>query len=221
MSSIFDIVGPIMVGPSSSHTAGAVRLGALARAIFGEQPEIAHIELHGSFADTGEGHGTHIALIAGLLGLNCDDPRIPDSYELARSEKLSFSFNDIQLDDAHPNTARFTLEIPKKEKHTTITGSSIGGGNVLVTQINDFTVEATGNLPLVIVTHTDQPGVINAVTNIFAADGINIAGMKVSRMRRGAEALMMIDTDIQPKPKVIDQLLAIPEVHRARIVPAV
>ncbi|MCL2679946.1 MAG: L-serine ammonia-lyase, iron-sulfur-dependent subunit beta [Coriobacteriia bacterium] len=219
--SIFDIIGPVMVGPSSSHTAGAVRLGALARAIFGEQPRSARIGLYGSFADTGEGHGTQVALIAGLLGLKVDDPRIPDSFELAQSAGLDFSFEELSSDDAHPNTARFVLECPEKDKLFTITGSSIGGGSVIVTRIGSFPVEATGDLPLIVARHTDEPGIISAVTAIFAAENINIASMKMSRERRGAEALMIFECDTLPEISIIEKLKTIPQVHKVRVVPAV
>jgi len=219
--SIFDIIGPIMVGPSSSHTAGAVRLGALARAIFGEQPSKARIGLHGSFADTGEGHGTMLALVAGLLGLSVDDSRIPDSFELAKSMGLDFSFEEFDLEDAHPNTVRFILEIPEKDKLFTIVGSSIGGGNVLVTRIGSFDVEATGDLPVIVARHTDAPGLISAVTGIFAAENINIASMKMSRERRGAEALMIFECDTLPDRSIIEKLKTIPQVHKVRVVPPV
>ena len=210
-----------MVGPSSSHTAGAVRLGALARAIFGEQPSSARIALHGSFHDTGEGHGTHVALIAGLLGLNVDDPRIPDSFDLARSMGLDFSFTELVLEDAHPNTAHFTLECPKKDKLFTILGSSIGGGNVLVTRIGSFDVEATGDLPVIAARHTDAPGVISIATAILASEHINIASMKMSRERRGAEALMIFECDTLPDRSIIEKLKTIPQVHKVRVIPTV
>jgi len=220
-ASLFDIIGPVMVGPSSSHTAGAVRLGALARAIFGEQPSLARIGLYGSFADTGEGHGTKVALVAGLLGLAVDDPRIPDSFELARNMGLDFSFEQLDLDDAHPNTARFVLEKPDRDKLFTIMGSSIGGGKVVVTQIGSFDVEATGDLPVIVARHTDAPGVISAVTAIFAEEGINIASMKMSRERRGAEALLLFECDTMPDKDIIEKLKTVPQVHKVRVVPAV
>jgi L-serine dehydratase len=219
--SVFDIIGPIMVGPSSSHTAGAVRLGALARAIFGEQPQVATIALHGSFAATGEGHGTQVALIAGLLGLRCDDPRIPDAFELAASLGLQFTFEEARFEGAHPNTARFILERPDQDKVMTITGSSIGGGNVVVTHINDFEVEATGDLPVLVISHKDEPGVINTVSGVLAAANINIATMKVSRERRGARALMVLECDVLPDPGIIEQVEKVAQVRKARIVPAV
>jgi len=219
--SIFDIIGPVMVGPSSSHTAGAVRLGALARAIFGEQPTIARIGLYGSFADTGEGHGTMVALIAGLLGLKVDDPRIPDSFELAKNMGLDFSFEEIHFDEAHPNTAVFDLEYPERDKQFYIVGSSIGGGNVLITQIGDYEVEATGDLPVIVVSQSDEPGIISAVTGLIAAAGINVASMKLSRKRRGADALMFLECDTQPDKSIINELKTIPQVHKVRVVPAV
>jgi len=210
-----------MVGPSSSHTAGAVRLGALARAIFGEQPTVARIGLYGSFADTGEGHGTMVALVAGLLGLSVDDQRIPDSFELAASMGLDFTFEEMHLDDAHPNTAIFDLSYPERDKYFHIVGSSIGGGNVMVTRIGEYEVEANGDLPVLVVSHSDEPGVISAVTGLMASVGINIAGMKVSRRRRGADALMLLECDTQPETSIIEQLKTVPQVHKVRVIPAV
>jgi L-serine dehydratase len=196
-------------------------LGLLARAIFGEQPRIARIGLFGSFADTGEGHGTMVALLAGLLGMGVDDPRIPDSFELAESMGLDFTFEEIDLEDAHPNTAVFDLEYPERDKKFYIVGSSIGGGNVLVTQIGDYEVEATGDLPVIVVSHTDAPGIISAVTGLIAKVGINIASMKVSRKRRGCDALMILECDTLPDPSIIEQLKTIKSVHKVRVVPAV
>lgn len=227
--SIFDIVGPIMVGPSSSHTAGAVRLGELARAIFGAQPAHVHIELHGSFAATGEGHGTKLALIAGLLGMAPDDANIPHAFDIAREKGLGFEFEDVELDEAHPNTAVFHLtprELRETEEQSskhplTITGSSIGGGNVVVTRIGDFPIHATGELPLLVIDHTDQPGVIHAVTGILTETGINIAAMDVSREMRGARALMLIETDARPDTTTLKRILKQTQVHNVRFVPAV
>ena len=224
--SVFDIIGPVMVGPSSSHTAGAARLAALARAIFGEQPARATIGLYGSFAATGAGHGTQVALIAGLLGLRCDDPRIPDAFELAAKADLQFAFEEVHFDSsAHPNTVRFVLEQPATDKQMVIIGSSVGGGNVVVTRINDYDVEATGDLPVIVVAHTDEPGVINAVSGVLAAAGINIATMKVSRELRGADALMVLECDALPFDEIGAQTIAfvekVPQVRKARIVPTV
>ena len=227
--SIFDIVGPIMVGPSSSHTAGAVRLGELARAIFGAQPARARIELHGSFAATGDGHGTKLALVAGLLGMKPDDERISHAFDVAREANMSVVFEDVELDEAHPNTAIFHLEPSEEDASNdlinvaplTITGSSVGGGNVVVTQIENFIISATGDLPLLVIEHTDQPGVIHAVTGILNEAGINIAAMDVSREMRGANALMLIECDAKPDTTTLKRIRKQTQVHSVRFVPAV
>lgn len=236
--SLFDIVGPIMVGPSSSHTAGADRLGLFARAIYGGQPRRAHIKLHGSFAATGDGHGTKLALVAGLLGYQPDDLRIPRALEIAREEGMDVTFGEVSLETAHPNTAMFELsggvmgtgnntadlvvaEDPELAQRMTIVGCSVGGGAVEVTQIDDFEVSATGELPLIVVEHTDQPGVIHFVSGVLAENRINIAAMRVSREMRGARALMLIETDGAPDRVTLSRMLKQPQVHSVRYVPAI
>jgi L-serine dehydratase len=194
--SVFDIVGPVMIGPSSSHTAGAVRLGGLARSIFGATPARARIQLHGSFATTGHGHGTDLALVAGLLGLGPDDPRIPRALEMAREHAMTVQFETADLGEVHPNSARFDLQAPSGERMS-VSGSSLGGGDVVVYQIDSYEVEATGDLPLLVVGHLDRPGEIAAVSSILAEAGVNIAEMRVSRERKGANALMLIETDVE------------------------
>jgi len=192
--SVFDIVGPVMIGPSSSHTAGACRLGELARAIYGGTPAHARVLLHGSFASTGPGHGTDIALVAGLLGMRPDDARIPHSFELAREAGVTVEFAEVDLGDAHPNTAVFELS----DAHGScmrVAGSSLGGGSVVVTEIDSYDVEITGDMPVLVVGHVDRPGVIAAVTGVLAECNVNVASMQVSRERRGAGALMLIETD--------------------------
>lgn len=218
--SIFDIVGPVMIGPSSSHTAGAVRLGALARAIFGSQPDSAHIELHGSFATTGRGHGTDLALVAGLLSMLPDDSRIPAALEVADEARMRVGFAATDMGEVHPNTAEFHLG-GNDGRTMRIRGSSLGGGAVVVTAIDGFEVEATGELPLLTVEHTDRPGVIAAVTGVLASTGTNIAEMRVSRERRGARALMLIETDVAVDPEACAQIAKLPEVTGVRQVPAV
>ncbi len=192
--SVFDVIGPVMIGPSSSHTAGAVRLGRLARAVFGEQPAVARITLHGSFASTGHGHGTDLALTAGLLGLAPDDERIRTADRQARDAGIEITFESCDLGEVHPNTSR--LELSSSDGRTvTVQGSSVGGANVVLTSIDDFDVAITGELPVLVVEHHDQPGVIASVSAILAEHGVNIASMEVSRERRGARALMVIETD--------------------------
>lgn len=218
--SVFDIVGPVMIGPSSSHTAGACRLGSLALAVFGSTPIRAHILLHGSFASTGLGHGTDLALVAGLLGMHPDDARIPHSFELADEAGLSVSFAETDLGDAHPNTAVFELE-DADGRQIGVRGSSLGGGDVVVTQIDLFEVDVTGDLPLLVVGHVDRPGVIAAVTSLLAESDVNVASMQVSRERRGANALMLIMTDAEVDPSIAEQIAAQPGVLSVRRVPTV
>lgn len=233
--SLFDIVGPIMVGPSSSHTAGAARLGLLARAIYGGQPRRADILLHGSFAATGDGHGTKLALVAGLLGFAPDDLRIPSALDIARDKGMEVTFGETSLETAHPNTAVFNLSggvvgeedgqvvatDPDLAQRMRIEGCSVGGGAVEVTHIDDFAVSATGDLPLIVVEHTDQPGVIHFVSGILSESRINIAGMRVSREMRGARALMLIETDGAPDRVTLARMLKQPQVHSVRYVPSI
>ncbi|PKQ38497.1 MAG: L-serine ammonia-lyase, iron-sulfur-dependent, subunit beta [Actinobacteria bacterium HGW-Actinobacteria-1] len=218
--SLFDIVGPVMIGPSSSHTAGAARLGALARAVVGETPRSAHITLHGSFATTGRGHGTDRALVAGLLGYAPDDERLPEALIIARDQGIAITFAEEDLGEVHPNTARMDMT-DANGREFVVQGSSLGGGDVLVTLVNDFPVEVTGELPVLVVVHQDQPGVVAAVTARLAADVINIASMQVAREKRGARALMLIETD-EPLPEEIAMsIAAISGVTEVRSVPAV
>jgi L-serine dehydratase len=218
--SIFDVVGPVMIGPSSSHTAGAVRLGLLARSILGDEPVAARILLHGSFASTGPGHGTDLALVAGLLGMGVDDPRIRDALPEAARRGLSVEFEDVDLGDWHPNTARFELT-GADGRTLSVTGSSLGGAEVLVTRVDDFDVEITGELPTLVVSHTDRPGVIAGVTAALAEGGCNIATMTDSRRRRGEGALMLIETDAPVPEDVLARVAAVHDVAGVRAIPAV
>jgi len=218
--SVFDIVGPVMIGPSSSHTAGAVRLGELARAIFGDRPVSATIRLHGSFASTGRGHGTDLALVAGLLGMAPDDARIPSALSIAAEEGLHVHFVTADLGEVHPNTAEFDLAGAAGGRMC-VRGSSLGGGDVVVSSIDGFEVEANGEFPLLIVDHTDRPGEIAAVTGILADSGVNIAEMRVSRERRGARALMLIETDIGVDDTTADRIRQLAGVSGVRRAPAV
>lgn len=197
---VFDIIGPIMIGPSSSHTAGAVRLGRLARAIFGDLPQQADIYLHGSFAKTYKGHGTDVALVAGLLGLATDDVRIARALELARAEGISVNFWPADLGAVHPNTALIVLA--KGHKKREVRGSSIGGGNVAVTRIDEFAVDLRGEFHTILATYLDQLGMVAKVSALLAKGQVNIAQMKVSRVEKGAQALMVVETD-NPVPAEI------------------
>ena len=189
---IFDIIGPVMIGPSSSHTAGACRLGLLAAGILGERPRKAEILLHGSFAHTYKGHGTDRALIAGLMGCQPDDARIPDALRLAEEAGMEFSFTPGDLGSmAHPNSVQFRLT-GAKGNACEIIGASIGGGQIMP-------VELRGVLPALFVPHRDEPGVIALVSTILAQKMINIASMRVFREGKGETATMVIECD-QPVP---------------------
>jgi L-serine dehydratase len=218
--SLFDIIGPVMIGPSSSHTAGAVRLGELARALFGGTPARAEVELHGSFASTGRGHGTDLALTAGLLGMGPDDPRIRRALELARESGLDMTFADADLGEVHPNTARITLR-GADGACVVVQGSSVGGADVVLTHIDDFIVAISGELPVLIVEHHDQPGVIAAVSALLAAHDVNVASMEVSREMRGARALMVLETDQPVDEATVSEVVAATAVTGVRVVPAV
>lgn len=218
--SVFEVIGPVMIGPSSSHTAGAVRLGRLARAVFGEQPSRADIALHGSFASTGHGHGTDLALVAGLLGYAPDDERIRTADTQAAAAGMTVAFAEADLGEVHPNTARIAMTAADGRTGV-VQGSSVGGADVVLTRIDDFDVAITGELPVLVVEHHDQPGVIAAVSAILADHGVNIASMEVSRERRGARALMVIETDQPVDERTMRAVGQAEAVGHVRTVPAV
>ncbi len=205
MVDIFDILGPVMVGPSSSHTAGAVRIGRMARTLLGGTPVKAEILLHGSFAETGRGHGTDRALVAGLLGMQTDDLEIPNSFERAAEQGLTVSFGMGRLREAHPNTAVLTVE-DGEGKRLTLQASSTGGGRIRVDQLNGVDVSFTGAFNTLLVRHQDVAGEVANVTRELSAARINIANMSVCRDRRGGDALMVIETD-QKVPPVVRMLI--------------
>lgn len=207
---VFDIIGPVMVGPSSSHTAGAVKIGIIARAVLGEPPENVVISLHGSFALTYKGHGTDKAILAGLLGMSVDDVRIRDSLDIAQKAGLSYRFETIALRDAHPNTAVITAT-GKNGKKISVQGASIGGGNIVIQKLNGMNVEFTGQYDTLVISHIDTPGVVSEVTHLLSCDNINIANMKVFRSRRGGDAVMVIETDQGIGP---DLLLSFQKISR-------
>ena len=194
MLDIFDILGPVMVGPSSSHTAGAVRIGRMARTLLGAQPVKAEIGLHGSFAETGQGHGTDKALVAGLLGMRPDNLDIPRSFEIAREQGMEFTFKVVQLRDAHPNTAVLKVEDANGKKMT-VQAVSIGGGRIRVDKINGVDVNFTGTYNTIVVRHKDVAGELNRITNELVKAGVNIANMSLFRSRRGGDVLTVIEID--------------------------
>lgn len=192
---LFDIMGPVMVGPSSSHTAGAVRIGRIARRLLGEDtPVRADIALSGSFAATGHGHGTDRAIVAGLLGMQPDDERIAVSFEAAQRESMAVSFSRVSLSGEHPNTARLELT-GRSGKTLSIVASSLGGGRIMVVEMNGLRANFSGDLPTLIVQNRDQPGHVSEVTSMLAHKGVNIATMQLYRDYPGGNAVMIIETD--------------------------
>lgn len=218
MHGVFDIVGPIMIGPSSSHTAGACRLGLMSRAILGHQPKEAVIEFVGSFAATYRGHGTDRAIIAGLLGMAPDDERLPYSFDIAREVGLTYSFSLPKKTGLHPNTA--ILRLTDASGHTVrIEGASIGGGNIVIRELNGFRLDLSGALPSLIVAHLDRPGVIAGITRLIAETGGNIASIRDIREKRGQTALMVIETDEELSPVHIQRITASRHILTAFTVP--
>ena len=214
---VFDVIGPVMIGPSSSHTAGAARIGNMAGALLPGNPVRAVIGLHGSFAKTGQGHGTDKALTAGILGMLPGDIRIRNSLTLAKEAGLSVTFEEVEIDGAHPNTARITLWNEQGES-VTVQGASIGGGEILITRIDGMAVEISGNLPTLLVLHRDVPGVIAGVTNYLAMNGVNIGGCKVSRKKKGDLALMTLELDEAPREQVTRGIGCFPQVSRCVLI---
>lgn len=206
---IFDMMGPVMVGPSSSHTAGAARIGNMGRTLLGEEVARADIGLYGSFAETGYGHGTDRALLAGLLGMKPDDLRIPNAYEEANRAGMAYSFRTVELRDAHPNTALLELT-GKSGKKLTLQASSIGGGAIVVNKIDGIDVNFTGDFNTLIVRNQDESGSVAAITSILSQVHINVANMSVNRHRRGGDALMVIETDQHIKPRQVEFLSELP-----------
>jgi L-serine dehydratase len=207
MVSLLDIIGPVMVGPSSSHTAGACRIGLLARCLAGGTPHRARIELHGSFARTGEGHGTDKAIVGGLMGFRPDDERLRDALGIAEREGLDYRFEKTTLGedgDVHPNTVRMTVE--RDARTAVMVGSSLGAGRVVVTNIDGYPVEVTGNYHTIVLVAEDIPGSVARIAGILADHGLNIATLRLSRKERGGDAFMVIELDDEPGVDVRDQL---------------
>ncbi len=191
---IFDILGPVMVGPSSSHTAGAVRIGLITKKLLGSVPVKADITLSGSFAATSVGHGTDKALVAGLLGMDTDNIRIPESFQLAGEQKMEFTFSKMNIRDAHPNTALLKVEAASG-RTVEVQASSLGGGRIMINKLDGIQINVTGERPALIVHNLDQPGHVAEVTSLMAHKSINIATMNVYRDKRGGYAVMVLETD--------------------------
>ena len=206
---IFDILGPIMVGPSSSHTAGAARIGNMARTLLGCTPSKAEIHLHGSFAETGVGHGTDRAIVGGLLGMKPDDLRLPFAFEEASKAGLSFTIDTVELRDAHPNTA--VVEVwGENDRHLFMQACSVGGGAIEVHQLDGIDVNFTGDFNTLVIRNQDENGTLAAVTTILSQLHINVGNMSLCRHKRGGDALMVLETDQHIKPNQVDFLRQLP-----------
>ena len=203
-----------MVGPSSSHTAGACRIGLLARCLVGGTPEKARIELHGSFARTGEGHGTDKAIAGGLMGFRPDDDRLRTALEIAEREGLDYRFEKTTFGpDAHPNSTRITVE--RGDRTHVMLGASLGAGRIDVSEIDGYPVEIHGNHHTVVLVAEDVKGSVARIAGILSDEGINIATLRLTRKHRGGDAFMVIEADDPPSEGVRDHIRALPWVRWA------
>jgi len=204
--SLFEIIGPNMIGPSSSHTAGACKIGYVAQKLAKGKIVSAEFLLHGSFAKTYKGHGTDRALLGGILGLEPDDERIRESYLLAAESGLRFAFMEAVLgEDCHPNTVRINLRLEGGQQMTLL-GSSIGGGSIRIDEIDGVALSFTGEYPTLIIPHEDRPGLVGKVTSLLGEQGVNIAFMRVYRQQKGKNAYMIIETDTTVAEEVVLQI---------------
>ena len=203
---IYDIIGPVMVGPSSSHTAGAAKIGYVSGKLLGEPVREARILLYGSFLATGIGHGTRKAIIAGLLGMKPDDTRIPESFALAEQRGIRFSFGEAELKEGHPNSAELLLT-GETGKTLEIVGESLGGGRINIARIDGIATNFSGDYPTLIVHNLDQPGHVTEVTSMLGHKSVNIATMQLFRNAQGGYAVMILECD-QPIPTDIEQWLS-------------
>ncbi|MDN4073480.1 L-serine ammonia-lyase, iron-sulfur-dependent subunit beta [Fictibacillus terranigra] len=210
--SVFDIIGPVMIGPSSSHTAGAARIGRVARDLFGRKPDYAHISFYGSFAKTYRGHGTDVAIVGGILDFDTFDTRIVDALSLAKEQGVEIKITEEDALTEHPNTAKIILgdENDKIE----LVGISIGGGKIEIVELNGFELKLSGNHPALLIVHNDRYGAIAGVANILAKHQINIGHMRVSRKEKGQEALMIIEVDQNIDPVLIEEIESLPIVQQ-------
>ena len=217
--SVFDVIGPNMIGPSSSHTAGALRIARLARSLVDGPVTAVRFILYGSFAKTYRGHGTDRALVAGVLGFDTDDVRIRDSFQLAQQAGLaySFGFGDDRL-EAHPNTVEVVLTTAGG--HTTrVTGVSVGGGRVMLTKIDGVEIRLSGEYHTLFIRQKDTPGVVAHIAGCLAQYSINIAFMRLYRESRGENAYTVIEADSPVPPEVCRQITSHEHIVSATVIP--
>lgn len=202
---LFDIVGPVMIGPSSSHTAGAARIGRVARRLLGEEVAQARIGFYGSFARTWRGHGTDRAVVGGLMDIAADDARLRDSLEEAKRCGIAVTFEEIQLKDAHPNTVRLNLT-GISGKTIEVIGASVGGGSIEIRAIDAMSLRVTAQKHTLIIAHRDTPGIIARVSSLLAGAPVNIATMQVARSAAGGKAMTTMELDELPPSEIIAAL---------------
>lgn len=202
---IFDIIGPVMVGPSSSHTAGAVKIGYVSQKLLAEPVVKAEILLHGSFLATGKGHGTQFALVAGLLGMKEDDSRIPQSIEIAEKKGVELSFGSVNLKNYHPNSVQLNIT-GKNGRYLEIVGESVGGSVINIASIDGLSANFSGDNPTLIVHNKDQPGHVAEVTSMLSHKSVNIASMQLYRASRGGNAVMILELDQEVPPEALKWL---------------
>lgn len=202
---IFEILGPVMVGPSSSHTAGAVRIGYVCRKLMGEKIVTADIELYGSFLLTGKGHGTPQAIVAGLLGMTPDDARIPDSFEIAKTQGLKFTIGEAKLKEAHPNSVLLKLT-GESGKELEVIGESLGGSIINTAQIDGLPANISGDYPTLIASNMDVPGMVAKVSKVLFEAKINIAQMHLYRASRGKNSVLIAECDQEIEEKTLNDI---------------
>lgn len=214
---IFDVLGPIMIGPSSSHTAGAARLGKIAGTIVNKPIKEVSFLLHGSFKETYKGHGTDRALVAGILGFLPDDPNLKDSISIANEKGIIIRFLQADLGQVHPNTVKFLIK-DIEDIEWEVLGSSIGGGLVEIHEINGKKVKITGEYPTIITCHDDVPGTVSKISTLFYENKINIAFMSLSRNQKGKDATMTLEVDTNISDEIINEIKSINGVNRVIVI---
>lgn len=216
---MFDIIGPIMIGPSSSHTAGANKIGYMSRKIVGEEIKKVTFYLHGSFAKTYKGHGTDKALLAGIMGMMSDDERIRDAFSIADKRGIEYEFLEIELENVHPNTVKMVI-VGNSGKEWEIIGSSIGAGKAKIIEINGMEMEFDGEYYTLITTHKDLPGVVAHITQTLATSNVNIAFMKLYREEKAKNAMLIVEADQDIPDEIVEKIKQNPNVYSIKILKA-
>ena len=214
--SIFQVAGPIMIGPSSSHTAGAARLGRIAAKLV-DSFDFVSFGLHGSFAKTGKGHGTDKALLAGVMGIREDDEDISNAFSIADDAKLNYEFHDVELTGIHENSVRIAF-YKNDQLMCKVDGSSLGGGEVLISRIDGYEVDLSGNLPAIFIRQQDKPGVLSHITTVLAECGVNIATMKVSRKNKSEDATCVIEVDDVIEEGLLKKIKSNPNIFTVKLI---